>query len=827
MNTLWQDVRYSLRQFAKNPGFTGVAVLTLALGIGATAAIFSVVDGVLLRSPPLQNPERLVVVWETDRNSATTHEPASVPDFRDFRDQATELRELAAFLPRELNLTPQEGEPVRLTGLGVTHSLLPLLGIQPLLGRGFTAEEDQVGGPAAAMIGERMWERQFARDPGVVGRTIHLDDAPFTIVGVLPAAADFGTLQILGAADYGRAFADRGTAVGIDLWVPLAADPERLPRDTHPIFVLGRLAPGATVGSAQQEMRAIAAELEAAYPENEARGVRVEPLNEVVFGPVRPALLVLLGAVGLVLLIGCANVANLLLVRALSRSREVAVRSALGAGAGRLARQFLVENLTLTLVAAAAGAGLAWLTLDVLLALAPPDIARISDVTIDGRVLGFTGLTAVVIGTLFGLLPVLQARRVDLQAALKGESGRGATGGPDQNRLRSALVVAEVGLAVVLLVGAGLLIKSFWNLSRVDPGFRTEGILNAEFTLPASRYPADFSAWPNLREMHRFNDALLGEVQTLPGVRAAAIAGNHPMDAGFTNSFTVVGREAESAAWPEISIRRVTPDYFRVTGLSLRQGRLLGTGDGTDAAPVLLINETAERQFFAGRDPLGQQIAFWGTARTVVGVVADESSHGLAAAAPPAAYAPLAQAPSLDGGEALLLRVDGDPLAVAPAVRSAIRDLDPGLAVFGVEPLAQTVSRSIGQQRFTMLLLGLFAGIALLLALVGVYGVLSYSVAHRTREIGIRAALGAPGSQLIRLFVRHGMLLALGGVGIGLAGAWGLTRVLASILYGVSTTDTAVFIAVPSALLLASLLATWLPARRATRVDPVAALRAE
>ncbi|MGI9182198.1 MAG: ABC transporter permease [Longimicrobiaceae bacterium] len=826
MEQLLQDVRYAARRLLRSPGFTVVAVLTLALGIGANSAIFSVVNAVLLRPAPFAEFDRIVAVWETDRNSGTLQEPASVPDFIDFREQSTSFAELGALIPLEMNFAPAGEDPSRLAALAVSHRFLAVLGVQPLLGRAFVAAEDEPGGPKLVLIGEELWERRFGRDPSVLGRTLRLNEEEHTIVGVLPDGADFGVQQLLSAADYGGgAFADRGSRTEAQLWIPLQPESTAESRANHPAFLLGRLRPETSLATAAQELSAIAAQLEATYPVNRGRGVHLQPLREVVFGPVRPALLVLLGAVGLVLLIACANVANLLLARGTARLHEVAVRGALGAGTRRLARLFLTESLLLALAGAAIGLLLAYAGLNLLVRLAPADIARLDEVGLDVRVLGVTLLLSLLVGTLFGLLPMLQARRVDLEASLRGMGGRGATAGREPGRARAALVVIEMALTVMLLVGAGLLLKSFWTLLREDPGFRTEQVLKAEYQLPDTRYPRDFSVWPNWREIHRFNEGLLERVGALPGVQAAAIAGAHPLNAGFTNSFTVVGREVEAEEWPEISVRQVTPGYFRTLGVSLLRGRPLGTEDGAESPPVLLINQAAAERFFADQEPLGQQVAFWGTARTIVGVVANERFQGLANAAPPAVYVPLAQAPSATGN--VLLRTDGDPRALAPALRAAVHELDPSLAVFGVEPLAETLSRSVSQRRFLLVLLGSFAALALLLAVVGVYGVLTYSVAQRTREIGIRVALGASDRRVMAAVLGPELLAALVGVGLGLLGALGLSRVLGSLLYGISTTDPSVFLAVALLLGAVSLLASYLPARRATRVDPMIALRAE
>lgn len=828
MEALVQDLRYAVRQLVRSPGFTVVAVLTLGLGIGANTAIFSVVDGVLLRPTPFADAERLTMVWETDRKSGTTREPASVPDFLDFQRLSRRFQQLAAFAAIELNLTPDRGDPTRLAALAVSHEFLPVLGLHPVLGRVFTAEEDAPGSRASVvLISEELWDRLWRRDPRALGRTIRIDDRPLTVIGVLPAGADFGTLQILRAAAYSRGFADRGGGIRVDVWLPLAADPSTLPRDTHPIFVVGRLASGAPLADARQEMTAIAADLERTYPVNDARGVTIEPLPAVVFGPVKPALFVLLGAVALVLLVACANVANLLLARGTARTREVVVRIALGASTTRLARLFLIESAVLTVAGAALGVLLAVQGVDWLKALAPAHLPRVAAVGMNANVLLATLAVSVVVALAFGLLPLLQTRQRDPQAALHGESSRWGTAGREQRRLRSGFVVAELALAVTLMIGAGLLIKSLWRLGRVDPGFQTAGVLKAEYQLPASRYPRDFAKWPQWPEQRRFNEELQRQLTGLPGVRAVAIAGSHPLDAGATSSIQVVGREAEAADWPEPSLRFVTPSYFETVQLPLMAGRRLESLDDVDAAPVVVINEAARRRFFPTQDPLGQRIALWGAQRLVVGVVGNERFHGLAAATPPGLYLPLAQVPSGGGGHSILIRLEGDPTAFTATLRRAMRDLDPALPLFGVEPLARTLSNSLGQERFTMTLLALFAVVALFLAVIGVHGVLSYTVAQRTREIGIRIALGADPGRVRRLVVGQGAALAAGGLALGLVAAIAVTRVLTALLYGVSARDPAVFLGVPFTMGAVALAASALAARRATHVDPMVSLRTE
>ena len=827
MHDVLADLRYALRSLRNAPGFALAAVLTLALGIGANTAILSVVDGVLLRPAPFDDLDGLVMVWETDRNSATTREPASVPDFVDFVGRTQGLTSLAAFAAGEATLSPDAGDPLRIDAMLLTHEFLPMVGIEPLVGRVFTSADDRQGAASAALIGEALWERLYARDPAVIGRTIRADGTTYTVVGVLPEDADFGTLQILDAGAYGRSFADRFGPADVQLWVPLRPALANLPRDTHPIFVLGRLAPGTPLAAAQRELSTIAAALEAAYPANDGRGVHVEALRDVIFGPVKPALVMLLAAVGLVLLVACVNVANLLLARGAARTREVALRVALGADARRLARQFLVEGLVLAFLGGAVGVAVAGWGTRLLVALAPADIPRLDAVAVNGVVLLLTSAVCVVVGVAFGLVPAFHARRLDPQASLRGEATGSASAGAGMGRFRAALVVAELTLAVALVAGAGLLITSFWHLRRVDPGFEARGVLKAQVDLPESRYPVNFANWPNFAEIHLFNRAVLERLAAVPGVGAVALAGNHPLDAGFTNSISVPGREDDARTWPEISVRRVSPGYLETVRLPLRGGRDFQQGDDAFAPPVALLNEAAVRLYFPNDDPLGQQIALWGALRTVVGVVGDERTKGLAEPPPPALYLPLGQAPPTNGDVAVLLRTSGDPASLASAVRAAIHAVDPALPAFGIETLERTVGRSVSQQRFTMLLLGGFAATAIALALIGVHGVLSYLVTRRRRELGLRLALGAAPAEVVGAVVREGMRLTGVGVGLGLALALVGGRLLRGMLYGVSATDPRTFVAVGVAVFAAAALATWIPARRAARVDPLTALRSE
>jgi predicted permease len=815
------DVRSVVRLLARSRGFAATAILTLALGIGTTSAIFSVVDGVLFRPVPFPDDERLAMVWETDRDSGTSHEPGAWPDFIDFQQRATRLDALAGVIAGEATLTPDRGDPVRLAGLVVTRELLPLMGVTPLLGRTFTADDERLGGPAVVLISEQLWERLFQRDPGVLGRTIRLDQRPYSVVGVVPAGADFGVHQVLAAADYSRGFVDRDARSQVDVWSPLQPDPKQLVRDTHPLLMIGRLAPGATFGAAQDELAAIAADLERTYESNKARGVYVEPLNDVIFGPTEMPLLVLLAAVGVVLLIACANVANLLLARNTSRRREVAVRTALGADLRQLARLFVIENLVLSGIATALGVALAFALVGALVALAPPEVPRLALVAVNGRVVGLAVLISALVALAFGALSLAQSRRKDLRVALDADEGRGATAGPGSRATRAALVVSEVALAVALVVGAGLLIKSFWRLQQVDPGFDPSGVLKVEFELPSARYVSPTDRWPNIVAVHRFHDALLARSAALPGVESAAIAASHPLNPGFTNSFVIVGREQESRDLPEMSMRHVSPEYFRTLRVRLLRGRFLDERDSPEAPPVVVINDAAAGRLFADRDPVGQQIRFWGVTWTIVGVVGDEKFHGLGEATPIAAYTPVAQAPPR-AGAVLLVRASGDPARLAAPVREAFADLDAGLAVFGVEPLSTTLSGSVSTERFLMMVLILFAGLSLSLAAVGIYGVLNYTVAERTRELGIRLALGASPASVTQLVVGQGARLTLAGLAIGLLLAALFSRLLSGLLFGVTTTDFWTFTMVIPALGAIAVIATWIPVRRATRVDALA-----
>ncbi|MGH7720248.1 MAG: ADOP family duplicated permease [Gemmatimonadaceae bacterium] len=808
LDDLSQDLHFALRSLRSRPGFAALVILTLGFGIGATTAIFSVVNSVLLRPLAYRDPDRLVMVWETDRDSGTEREGASVPDYFDFVQRNAVFERIAAFETQPMSLTTADGDPERLDAARVTSNLLPTLGVSPVLGRGIDAAEDVPGGERTVVISEELWHTRFGSRADVLGQVLNLDEQPYTIVGVVPAGLDV-------------------PQEGTDIWVPLQYAATSSPRSRHNVVLVARLEPGVTLAAAQENMSRIATQLEAEYPaDNDARGVMLEPLPDALLSSVRPAMALLLGAVALVLLIACVNAANLLLARMAARRREVAVRRALGASAGRLVRQFFTESLVLTLAAAVVGVAAATFGLRALLRLAPPNLPRVSQIALDPTVLTVTLAVSVAVAMVFGLMPAMGAKRVHVQSSLKNAPTRGGSAGPSQQRLRGLLVTSEMALAVMLVIGAGLLVRSFVRLKGVDPGFRADNVLKAQFQLPETRYPRDFAVYPNWPEIQGFHSEVMSRIGARPGVRSVAIAGSHPIDSGFTNSFVIEGREDEAADQPEMATRIVSAGYFGTMDLRLLRGRGFEERDDARSPLVVVINEAAAKRFFPSDTPIGHRLRFWGSAmRDIVGVVENERFHGLGQHAPPAMYAPLAQAPMWTGS--ILVRTAGDPGSLLDSIVSDVRQVDPSLAIFGAERLSDTLDRTLARQRFTMLLLGIFAAVAIVLAVVGVHGVLSYAVAQRTQEIGIRTALGASSGQIVRLVVGQGLTLAAAGVALGLLGALALSRLLAGMLYGVATTDVLTYSLVAAATLLVAAAASYLPAYRATRVSPVVALRSE
>jgi putative ABC transport system permease protein len=807
METLFQDVRFGARMLAKHKGFTAVAVLTLALGIGANTAIFSVVNAVLLKPLPYDNSHELVQIWGTQPQLDTA--PMSPANFLDWREQNRVFERVAAYTGQNLNLSGV-ADPERIRATRVSADLFELLRVRPELGRAFLAEEDQYGGQRVVILSHGLWQRRFGANPEILGRSLTLNDQSYVVVGVMPPDFSF----------------PRTTT---EMWTPIAFSPgERGTRNTNYISVLARLKPGVTIEQARSEMEALARRQQEQYQEaNTGIGVKLISYKEQVVGNTRPILLLLLGAVGFVLLIACANVANLLLARAAGRRKEMAVRSALGAGRRRVVRQLLTESVLLALVGGGLGLLLALWGINLLVALQPANIPRLAELRVDRGVLMFASALSLLTGVAFGLAPALRATKLDLNDALK-EGGKGADAGGGRQRLRSILIVSEIALSLVLLIGAGLMIKSFWRLNQVEPGFNAENTLTMVVSLPTTRY-----AEPG-RQVAFFRQAV-ERVGNLPGVDAAGVTTNIPLFGGNSTGFNVEGDPPYAPGQrPLVEYRSVSPGYFRAMGIPLLRGRTFNEQDGGDAPGVVIINETLARRHFPGEDPLGKRLGFSGPTdwREIVGVVRDTRNYGLDEEVKPEAYMPYTQsAPGYLAGSIsgmiLVARTASDPQGMSAAIKREVQGLDGNLPVYNIKTMEQHLAESTAQRRFNMLLLSAFAGVAVLLAVFGLYGVMSYMVSQRTREIGLRMALGAQARDILGMAVRQGVVLILIGIGVGLAGALALTRVMSGLLYGVDATDPATFAAIVLLLAFASLIACYIPARRATRVDPLIALKYE
>jgi putative ABC transport system permease protein len=817
------DVRHAVRSLFARPSFAVTAVLTLAIGIGATTTIFGVVDAVILRPLPLKDPDRLAVLWETNPRLPVPVMVVSPPNLADWRERTRSFESLGAFQLRGFTLRLRSGqalgseqsgadEPEQLDGARVSPHLLSLLGVPPRAGRIFSEDEGRDGTPAVALISSAYWQRRFNGRNDAIGRPVLIDDVPHTIVGVMPASFQFPPAITL-----------RGLGAGVprDVWVPLRnLSPQR---GAHNLTVIGRLRPGATFESAQRDMTAIALDLERAYPEtNREWGVKVVPLPEQIVGDIKPALLAFAGAVAFVLLLACANVANLLLVRGVTRRKEIAIRTALGATRGDLLRQLLTEALVLGIGGAALGVVLAFWAVRLVAVMAPTTMPRLEEIAINLRVLGFALSAGIVSAALFGLAPLLQTVRARIVEWLH-ERGGGA-GTPAARRLQNALVVSEVSLALVLLIGAGLLVESFVRLRSIDPGFRRDGVLMAKVMLPQARYAE------RERQVQFAQDAV-AKLSALPGVQAAAMTNAAPLaDSREGTSFTIEGAppwlEGEE---PHMNWNIVTPGYFETLSVRLVSGRVFTDRDRRESTPVIIINETLANRYFAGENPIGRRItAGFGTntAREIVGVVATERHGGLGTVPHNGVYLPFAQL-SRAGQLTFLVRSRSEPAALTRAVRQTINAIDPALAVFQARPMADVVAQSVAAPRFSTVLLTTFAAVALALAAVGLYGVISHAVSQRTREIGIRMALGATRADVLQMIVGRGVTLAGIGILTGLAAAVAIVRLFATLLYGVTATNLPTYALSGLLLLAVSAFASYIPARRAMRLDPVTALRTE
>jgi predicted permease len=807
MNNLWLDLRYAIRGMLKRRGFTAIAVITLALGIGGSTAIFTVVNAALLRALPYQSPERLYHLFERTPQKEFAQREFSYPDYLDYQKN-TVLEGLAAYSGGGSIMTGR-GEPQRIGAPAVTANFFSVLGVQPVIGRTFQPGDDKPGAPRVTVLTYAMWQRQFGGDQGILGQSLTLNGDSYTVVGVLPADFQFA----LRAAD---------------LWRPYQpSDAQLTRRFMHGTNLIGRLKPGVSVSQAEAELGAIASRIEQDNKDSHAGvGLLLVPLQEQIVGQVKPILMVLLAAVGFVLLIACANVASLLLTRSLARQKEVAIRAALGASRARVIRQLLTESMLLALAGGAAGLLIAYWGIGALVAVLPDGqlnaLPFLKTLSIDSGILAFSFGLSLLTGIVFGLAPALQSTRLDLNEVLK-EGGRNTAGGAG-HRLRSALVMTEIALAVVLLIGAGLMMKSLLHLLQTNVGFNPEKVLTMTVILPAAKYT-------DVNQQINFFDQLTERVRTLPGVNGAGTVDRLPLQPGNTTRFTVEGDPVPPPGQEiEANMRIADERYFQTLGVPIIAGRMFDSRDKSDAPGVVIIGKTTADKVFGGRDPVGRRIKYVSVQAPpdlIVGVVADVKIGGLDDTTRPVLYYPFRQSPSTATN--LVVRTNNDPAALTAAVRSEISRLEPDVAVFNINPMEQLISTSpaVFLRRFPALIIGIFAGVALLLASIGIYGVVSYSVSQQTHYIGVRMALGAQTSDIMKMVLKQGLVLALLGVGLGVVAALGLMRLLRSLLFQVQTNDLATFGIVTGSLIVVAMLACYVPARRATKVDPLVALRYE
>jgi putative ABC transport system permease protein len=800
LETFFQDLRYGFRSLRKKPGFTVTAVIALALGIGANTAIFSVINAVLLRSLTYRDPGSIVMVWERSLRGGRSQNSVSPANFLDWKKQSSSFEQIAASWDTRLNLT-SGGEPEEIQVQKVSANFFAVLGVQPELGRTFVAAEETPGTEPGVILGHDLWQSHFAGNPDIIGQTVTMSGRNCTVVGVMPPGFHFLNTQI-------------------KAWLPLQFDPTTEWRKSGRFLrSVARLKPGVTLRQAQAELDTIGKQLEIAYPDfNKGWGVNLVPMHEQIVGDIRPVLLVLLAAVAFVLLIACANVANLLLSRAASRQKELALRAALGADRMRLIRQMLTESVLLAMMGGAVGVLLAYWGIQLLIAFAPDNIPRLQEITIDPRVLGFTFGVSLLTGLVFGLVPALPASRPDLNDALK-EGARSSSSG---NRVvRNLFVVAEMALALVLLIGAGLMLRSFSQLHQVKTGFEADNVLTMRVQLPMAKYGQP-------QERADFFKRAEERLAALPGVKSVGAINYLPLTGLATStSFNLATKPLPPSESPGTEVRPITPGYFAAMGIPLIKGRVFDERDGPNSR-VLIINETLARKFFPGQDPIGQQlIVTWDpqVADEIIGIVGDIKETALEQEPNPAIYWPHLREPYPFMN--FVIRAAIDPATLTAAVTREIHTLDPDQPVADVRTLDEIVAKSISRPRFNALLLAIFAGVALLLASVGIYGVMNYSATQRTQEIGIRMALGAKPGDILRLVVGHGMKLTFAGIALGVIASLALTRVMSNLLFGITATDLPTFLSVSAMLTFVALLANYIPARRATRVNPVVALRYE
>jgi len=804
MNSIFKDIKFALRGLLKHPAFTAIAVVTLALGIGASTSIFTVVNAALLRGLPYKSPDRLYHLWEQTPKQEFPKREFSYPDYQDYQQNSV-FEGLAAYTGGGAILSGQ-GDPETLNAPRVNAAFFSVLGVDPLLGRTFQNGEDSQNGPNVTVLTYGLWQRRFGADPGIVGRALTINGNSYTVIGVLPASFQFAMRPA-------------------DLFLPYQPSQSQLTRRfMHGTNLIARLKSDKSADEAQSELNLIAGRIEQQFNDSHA-GVkaRLVPLQEEVVGNVRPILLVLLGAVGFVLLIACANVASLLLTRSLSRQKEVAIRSALGASRWRVIRQLLTESLLLSLAGGVAGLLIAYWSVPALIAVLPQSqlnaMPFLASLRIDAGILTFSVVLSLLTGLVFGLAPALQSSRLDLNEALK-EGGRQTSAGTS-HRLRSAMVVTEIALAVVLLVGAGLMMKSLLRLLQTNIGFNTENLLTMTVILPPAKYT-------ETNQQINFNDQLRQRVQSLPGVVGAGTVNILPVNSGNTTRFIIDGDPIPAPGKEtEANIRTVSDDYFKTLGVPLLAGRMFDERDTADKPGVVIIGKTIADRMFAGRDPVGMRIRYssiQGEPDLIVGVVGDVKITGVDEALRPVLYYPFRQSSSTFAN--LVARTNN---TLAAAIRNEVRSLEPDAAILNVRTMDEMIAQTPASfmRRFPALLIGIFAGVALLLASIGIYGVVSYSVSQQTHYIGVRMALGASPSDILKMVLKQGLVLALLGVGIGVGAALGLMRLLSTLLYQVSATDVSTFAIVTGTLFIVALLACFLPARRATKVDPLVALRYE